>query len=194
MDSDCCNISHRFHIPDFPEQLFLGKHSVRILCKEGKQIIFLGSKCFLLSVYPYAACSLINLDPADLHNIIFAYIGTDQTIISVHMCLDSGYQFTWTEWFCHVIICPQSQTSDFIYVIFLCRYHDDRSIFFLSYLPADIKAIHFRKHQIQNNQVKLLIQRTRQSGVSSVADFNFKSGKLQIILLQICNCLFIFYN
>ena len=32
------------------------------------------------------------------------------------------------------------------------------------------------------------------SGVSSVADFNFKSGKLQIILLQICNCLFIFYN
>lgn len=57
---------------------------------------------------------------------------------------------------------------------------------------ADVLA--WDKHQIQNNQVKFFIQRTCQSGVSSVADFNFKSGKLQIILLQICNCLFIFYD
>ena len=194
MDSNRSNVSHGFHIPDFSEKFFFGKYSVRILCKECEQIILLGCKGCLFSVYPYTTCSLVDLDSSDLYNIILLHVGTDQTIVSVHMCLNSGYQFTRAERLCHVIICSKSQTSDLVDVIFLCRHHDDRNVFLLAHLSADIETVHFRKHQIQNDQIKFLVQCTCQSCISSVAYLNLKPGEFQIVLLQICDCFFIFYD
>ena len=61
-------------------------------------------------------------------------------------------------------------------------------------LSADFKAIHAREHQIQNNQIKLLLQRTPQPFISFIFNLYFKAGQLQIILLQICDRDLIFYD
>ena len=66
MNRNCSNITYRFHIPDFPEKLFLCKNSVWILCQECEQIKFLGGKSFLLAIYPDAAGSLVDLAVAML--------------------------------------------------------------------------------------------------------------------------------
>ena len=64
------NISDRLHIPDFTEQLFFCEYMVWMLRKEGQQIKFFCGKCFFFSIYPHTACCLIDLDAADLYDII----------------------------------------------------------------------------------------------------------------------------
>ena len=58
MYSDCRDISDRIHIPDFLEELLLGKYMVWILSKECEQIKFLCGKLLFLSVYPNTADSV----------------------------------------------------------------------------------------------------------------------------------------
>ena len=76
------NIANGFHIPDLTEQFLLGKHMVRILGQEGEQVKFLGGKCLLLPINPYAACRLINLQSTDLDDFIGRLAAADQPLIS----------------------------------------------------------------------------------------------------------------
>lgn len=64
MDGYGRNVADRFHIPDFPKQLFFGKNMVRVLCKEGQQVEFLCRKCFLFAVNPYTPCRFIDFQSA----------------------------------------------------------------------------------------------------------------------------------
>ena len=47
------------------------------------------------------------------------YITSDQSLISCKMCFHTRYKFTWTERFCHIIICAKSKPTDLINIIFL---------------------------------------------------------------------------
>ena len=192
MNRDSCNISYRLHIPDLAEQLCFCKYAVRVLCQKSKEIKFLGRKCFFFSIYPDTSRCLVYLDATDFNNIILYHTGTYQSVVSLHMCFYSGHQFTRTEWLGHIIIRAKTESTDLINIIFLCRYHNDRDIFLLTYLTAYIKPIYFRKHQIQYNQIIIFIECFFKAHISSVCYLYFKSGKFQIILLQICNCFFIF--
>ena len=71
MDRNGGYVTYGVHIPDLAEKLFLGKYVVRIAGEEGQKIEFLGGKDLLLSVYVDPPCSLIDLYPPDLNNIIF---------------------------------------------------------------------------------------------------------------------------
>ena len=175
MNCNCGNIAYRFHIPDFPEKLFLRKNSVWILGQECEQIKFLGGKSFLLAIYPDAAGSLVYLDSTNLNNIVLLRGGADQTVIAIHMCLYSGNKLAWAKWLGHVIVSPKSKTADLVNIIFLRGNHNDRSILSFSYLAADFKPVYLRQHQIQNNQVKIFFQCHIKPQIASVADYNFKS-------------------
>ena len=176
MNSDRCNVSHRFHIPNLAKQFCLGKYTIWIFCKKGKKIKFLGCKCFLLTIYPYSSGSLVNLDSTNLYNIILCHVGAYKSVISFHMGLYSCNQLTWAEWFRHIVICPKSQPPDFINIIFLRRNHNDRNILFLTYLTADIKSVNFRKHKIKNDQIILFLQGLFQAHITSCRNLDLKSG------------------
>ena len=194
MYSNCGYIPYRFHIPDLPEQFFFCKYPVGILCQKSKKVKFLGSKGGFFPIDPYSPGRLVNLDPTDLDHIILLDIRSYQTIVSFHMSFYPGNQFTGAEWLGHVIICSKSKSSYLVNIILLGRNHDDRDILLLAHLPANIKAIHLRKHKIQNDQIKFLCQCPIKSCISPVGYLYFKPGKFQIILFQICNCFFIFYD
>ena len=63
-------LAEGLHIPDLVEQLFLGENVVGIFCQEGQEIELLGGEGLLLAVYKNAAGGLVDLDPADLDDLV----------------------------------------------------------------------------------------------------------------------------
>ena len=188
------NISDGLHIPDLTEQLFFRENAVRILRKEGQQIELFRCKLLLLSVHPHASCRLVNLDAADLHNIILFLAVSDQTVVPCQMRFHARNQLTRRKWLRHIIIRTKTESADFVDIILLCRNHDNRNIFLLTHLTADLKAIHLRQHQIQDQQIEILLDRPHKTGVSLVFNLHLKARKLEIIFLQICNGFLILNN
>ena len=188
------NISDGLHIPDLTKQLFFRENTVRILRKEGQQIELFRCKLLLLSVHPHAACRLVNLDAADLHNIILFLAVSDQTVVPCQMRFHARNQLTRRKWLRHIIIRTKTESADFVDIILLCRNHDNRNIFLLTHLTADLKSIHLRQHQIQDQQIEILLDRPHKTGVSLVFNLHLKARKLEIIFLQICNGFLILNN
>ena len=91
------------------------------------------------------------------------------------MCLYPGNKFAWAERLGHVIICPKSQSTDLVNIVFLCRNHDDRDILLLAHLTADIKSIYLREHQIKYDQVVFFFQSLLKPYIASCGDLNIKS-------------------
>ena len=194
MHRNRCNVSDGLHIPDLTEQFFLGIYMIRVLCKEGQQVEFLRCKVLLLPVDPDSSGSLINLNSTNLYDIILLHIGIHQTFITGQMSFYSGYQFTWTEWLCHIVIRTHAKATNLINIILLGRYHEDRNILFFPDLFTDLKSVHARKHQIQNHQIVFLSKDSFQSRLSIFLCLNLKTAEFQIVFLQFCNTFFIFYN
>ena len=102
------NITDRIHIPDLTEQFFLGKYMVWMLRQERQQIKLFGRKRLLHTVHIDTSRSLINTDTTDLHDIILLLlVGSHQSLITSHVRLHTGYQFTGAERFGHIVIRTQ---------------------------------------------------------------------------------------
>ena len=119
---------------------------------------------------------------------------SDESLIAGQMGLDSRHHLARAERLCNIVVSTETQAADLVDIVFLCGDHDDRCVFRLSDLLADLKSIHSRQHQIQDKEVKLLLHRPLQTGFSIIFYLNLKTGQLQIILFQLCNTLLIFYD
>ena len=92
MDRDRGDIAYGIHIPDFPEQLLLGKYMIGMLSQEGKEIEFLGGELLLSPVHPYAPCGLVYLESSDLYDVVVVLLTACKSFITAHMGLDPGHQ------------------------------------------------------------------------------------------------------
>ncbi len=119
---------HRFHIPDFPEQFFLCKHAFGFSARKVSRSNSLVVNVFS-SPFTHTRRAVLSILKPRISMISFSVHWNRSDAYIVPDVLLLCYQFTWTEWFCHIIICAKSQTTDLINIIFLCRYHNDRSIF-----------------------------------------------------------------
>ena len=71
------------------------------------------------------------------------------------MGFDTGDQFTRREGLGHIIVSAQSQSADLVHIVLFGRYNDNRNVLLLSYLFADFKSVHLRKHQVQYIEVEV---------------------------------------
>ena len=152
-----CDITDGLHIPDSGKQLIFGKYMVRILCKERQQIKFLCRKLLFFVVYPYTAGCFVNTDTTNLNNIIFLCGAANQTLITGQMRFYAGHQLTRRKRFCNIVISAQSESTDFVDIVFFCRNHQNRCVFLFTDLFTDFKTIRARQHQIQDKHVKILV-------------------------------------
>ena len=167
---------------------------VRILCKERKKVEFLCCKRLLLTINKYSSCCLINLYSSDFNNIVIVLRITYKSVISCKMCLYSCNKLTWAKWLGHVIVSPKSKTANLVNIIFLRGNHDNRDILNFSYLLAYLETISSGKHDIKDTHINILMQCSRKATCSIITYLNLISVKFKVILLNICNTLFIFYN
>ena len=181
------NVPDGFHIPDLAEQFFLRKYMIRILRKKCQEVKLLCRELLLLAVDPDTSRRLIDADSTDLDRIILRRIAADQPLIARQMCLHARHQLARRKWLGNIVIRSQSKTADFIDVILLRRHHQNRRVFLLPDLLADLKTVNARKHQIQDVHIKIFRQRPFQSDGSVILYLHLKSAEFQIILLKVCN-------
>ena len=91
-----------------------------------------------------------------------------------------------------IVVRAKAKAADLIDVIFLGRDHQHRNIAVLADLFADLKSVHAGEHQVQNDQIELLLKGRLKSLVPTVLYLDFKAAQFQIIFLQIGDRHFIF--
>ena len=177
------NVPNGLHIPYLAEQLLFGKHMVRVLGKEGQKVKFLCGKGFLLPVDPHAPGCLINFQAADFNQLIGRLPAANKALIPGHVRLHPGHHLAWAEWLGDIIVCSQSQTADFVNILFFGRNHNDGRVLYFPYSLTYLKSICTGQHQIQNQKIIVFLQRLIQTGTSIIFNLYLKAGQLQIILL-----------
>ena len=148
---------------------------VRILRQEGEQVEFLCRELRLFPVDPHAPRGLVDLDAADFDDVVLVDICADEAIISGQMRLHPRHQLTRRERLRDVIICAQPQTADLVNVIFLGRDHQDGGVESLADLAADVKAVHSRQHQVENEEIVVTVEGFVETFVTVGFDVDFKA-------------------
>ena len=92
------------------------------------------------------------------------------------MSLHPGHHLTWTKRFRHVIIGAQAQAADLVDIILFGGNHDDGRILDFPEPFADFKSIHARKHEVQDQKIKIFIQGPLQAHISLLLQFYFKTA------------------
>ena len=119
MDRDRRDVSDRLHVPDLAEQLVLREDVVRIFREKCKQIKFLCRELRLLAVDPDAARRLVNLQTADLDDVIFLRTCADKPLISREMGLHARDKLARRERLCDLIVRTETEAPDLVDVILL---------------------------------------------------------------------------
>ena len=192
MNGDGRDVADALHVPDLGKQFFLAEYMVGILCEECEKVEFLRGEILLFAVDPYSSRGLVDLEIPDLNNIVGLLAGADQSLVAGHVRLHARDKFARAEGLCDIVIRTKAETADLVDIVLLGGDHEDRHISVLADPFAHFKSVHARKHQVQDDQVKLLLERSLQALVAPVLYLDFKSAQLQIILFQISDRHFIF--
>ena len=116
------------------------------------------------------------------------------TFILPQICIYSGHQFCRVKWFRNIIICSNPQTPDLIYRFCPRSDHKNGDIHSVPNFTADLISIFSRKHQIQQNQIKMLLFNHPFHFRSFRKNSCFKSCRLQIRLFNHTDIRIILYN
>ena len=69
--------------------------------------------------------------------------------------LDAEHNLAGAEWFGDIIVSARGETENFIHIIIFRRKEQDGAIGELPNLPAYLQTVHIRKHDIENDRVRL---------------------------------------
>ena len=94
----------------------------------------------------------------------------------------------------NVIIRAQLQPQHLIKNLSLGGKHDDRCVGLMADLPADLVAVHARKHQIQQDQVGLEGAKDAEGFFAVVDDHAFKAFFCQVKRNEFCYIVIIIYD
>lgn len=81
------------------------------------------------------------------------------------MRFGSCHQLAWAERLCNIIVGSLMEGTDFVDLLFLGRYDQNRNLLLLSDAVAQLVAAHSRKLQIDNNERVIALQSQLQSFV-----------------------------
>ena len=119
MHSDRGDIADALHIPYFGKQLFLAEHMIGILRKEGEQIELLCGKVLLLAVDPHSSCCLVDLEAADLDDVVRLLTGAYKSLIARHVRLHAGHQLAGAERLGNIIVSAKAKAADLVNIVLL---------------------------------------------------------------------------
>ena len=192
MDGYGRDVADAVHIPDPAEELILAVDVVGILREEGEKVKFLSRKVLFCPVDKDAAGGLVDLESADLDHVVGLLSCSDQALVTGHMRLDAGHEFAGAEGLRHIVVGTESESPDLVDVIFFGGHHENRDVLFFTNLAADVKPVDPGKHEVQYDQVKILVKSCHKALVAPGLNLHLKSAQFQIILFQIRDCFFVF--
>ena len=93
---------------------------------------------------------------------------------------DAGLQLKNVEGLGHIVVCPAGEAHQLVGILAAGRQHDDGHIGKLPDLHARLRAGQHRHHQIENDQVEVVLLRQFHGGVPIIGGGDFISLVLQI--------------
>ena len=110
------------------------------------------------------------------------------------MRMYAGHQLGRAERLNNIIVRSNAEAAYFIDIFFFCRYHQDWDILFPADASANFKSIHPGEHQIQQDQVIILLKRGFQAAFSVELCIHLIAVGLQVITLKLRNVFIILNN
>src|SRR6266545_514367 len=108
---------------------------------------------------------------------------------------DAGHQLAQGERLCDVVVSPDLEAEDPVDFLPLGGEHDDRRFDPLAaQLPADVQAAHARQHDVQEDQVRVLLDGEVDRGVAAAGFEDAVSLLLEVDLESLGDVLFVFYD
>ncbi len=140
------NISDGLHIPDLTEQLFFREtrfgFSARKVSRSNSFVV----NCFS-APFTHTRRAVLSILMPRISTTSFSFLPFP-TRRSYRADALSRAQPAHSEKMASSYNHPhQDRVRGFVDIILLCRNHDNRNIFLLTHLTADLKAIHLRQHQ-----------------------------------------------
>ena len=187
------DISRIFITPDGIQQVFAAVHLVRIQHQKLQDIKFLGSQINLPVADKNASAVAVQLQVSCLHHagLFLCFFRLPR---AADDSLDSCLYLQNVEWLGDIVIGPVLQPHNLVHVLTFCRQHNDRDIGKFPYLLADLQAVHFRKHEIQQHNVIIVGADHLQSLFSVIGTVNLEPVLLQGKTNSLDNQLLIIYN
>ena len=119
MHSDCGDVADALHIPYFGKELFLAEHMIGVLRKESEQIELLSCEVLLLAVDPHSSRCLVDLEAADLDDVIRLLTGAYKSFIARHVRLHACHQLAGTEGLGYIVVRAEAKAADLVYIVLL---------------------------------------------------------------------------
>ena len=111
--------------------------------------------------------------------------------------LDACHQRHHAKGLCHIVVCTAVQSDDLIVLRTLCGDHNHRQIFCCHVAPnlfQNFQTVLLRQHDIQQNQIRLLLCHRRPERRGHCKPLCLHSGAVQGIDHQFPNAVVVFYQ
>ena len=165
-----------------------------VLHQIAKRIELLPGQCNRLTLYMDLPAACIDGNASGPKALFFLPIGSCITrTVLFQGNADPRKQFLDGERFGHIIIRSHIQTHYLVAHIILCGQHDDRHVTGMAKPAAHFDPAQFRQHQVEDQQVRILIQRGIQTASSVKRCQDFISFMLQL-QFQKTRYLFLIFN
>src|SRR5690349_21109690 len=189
MDIYSSAIADKIPAPDALQDEFAREHLSLVLGEEHKQFIFLRFQCQRFALEgDFAAC---HIDDQILKaQFLLRFLGTIHTRFvelfpqqagTPQLGFDTCHQLAHGEGFGQVVICANLQADDAVDFIIASSQHEDWRDHFPAQNAADLKAVDFREHQVEDDQIRLEQPRGLDGGAPIANRFDRKAVLFQVV-------------
>ena len=129
----------------------------------------------------------IQLETAELINVRLGLSGPAKE------CLGPGEKLLYAEGLCNVIVCAEVEAHNNILLLVLSGEHNYRRIdTLITNLAANLEAVDFGQHYIEDNQVRIFFQRRFQPRLAIESRFDLVALHCEIVLKGTHHCWIVF--
>ncbi len=178
-----CVVAHRVHAPDTFVQRFPAEYDLGILHQKQQQLIFPVFQLYVPAVHGDAAGVRVDGQPTKCHFMPGAQ-RFGQPLILCQMCLDARDKHAGRKRLFDVVVRTQPQAADLVNVLAPGGYHQDGDIERLAQAAAHGKTVKPGQHQVEQDQVELPVQPTREAAFPVRRNLDRKPVNFQIVALN----------
>ena len=151
-------------VPHIVQNLFSGKSQALVFHKIRKKLKFLEAQFYFPTVHFHLMGRLVKgEDACGDHAVRRDRVGSPKD------CFHPGHQNLGAEGFGNILVYAQLKAQKLVLLVASGRQHNDRHFGMLPDLPADLPAIHFRHHHIQNDESDIFFLKKKIHSLLSVS-------------------------
>ena len=183
-------ISHGFHTPETCVERFPAEYAVRVDHEKFQQLEFFFRQQLFLSPHGDDMRRRIQDDIPDNDAVVFFL--PLQPFILGELRLDARHEDARRKRFFNVFVRAEPKAADLVDIAAPGRHHHDGRVDLPADTAADLKSVHARQHDIEQDQVIIAGERQAHAFVSFIGQIDRKSRQMKIVFFDARDLLIVF--